>query len=302
VLPDVPLDWATAVRRILDGDLRRVLVLGGTDAGKSSFCRLLLQDAASTGRVVTLLDADLGQKLAGPPACVTLADDTAAALAALAFVGALDPLRGWRRLVEGTTRLAAEAARDALLVVNTSGLVAGAGRRLKAAKIAAVRPQLLVAIGADAAVAAILADHIAIPALRLSRSPLARRKGVGERRLLRSAAFDAYFASAPAWALDLESLWRDGEAGGEALPAAGQLVGLADMAGRDLALGLVLDVRPAAPTLLLRAPRPAAPVAGLRWGALRLGRDPADAAPAMQLVQPARADRASATPTPDDAA
>jgi polynucleotide 5'-hydroxyl-kinase GRC3/NOL9 len=299
VLPDVPLDWATAVRRILDGDLRRVLVLGGTDAGKSSFCRLLLQDAARAGRVVTLLDADLGQKLAGPPACVTLAHDTEPV--ALAFVGALDPLRGWRRLLGGTARLAAETAPDVLLVVNTSGLVAGAGRRLKAAKIAAVRPQLLVAIGAHAPVAAILADHIAIPALRLGRSPLARRKGVGERRLLRSAAFDAYFASAPAWALDLESLWRDGEAGGEALPAAGHLVGLADMAGRDLALGLVLDVGPAVPTLLLRAPRPAAPVAGLRWGSLRLGRDPADAAPAMQPVQPARADRASATPTPDDA-
>jgi polynucleotide 5'-hydroxyl-kinase GRC3/NOL9 len=149
-------------------------------------------------------------------------------------------------------------------VVNTSGLIAGAGRRLKAAKIAALRPQMLVAVGADAAVAAILADHAAIPALRLGRSPLARRNGEGERRSSRSAAFHAYFAPASVWTLGVEGLWRDGEAGGEGVPAAGHLVGPGDKAGRDLALGLVLDSRPAAPALLLRAPRPAGPVAGLR--------------------------------------
>jgi polynucleotide 5'-hydroxyl-kinase GRC3/NOL9 len=97
VQPDVPLDWAAAVRRVLDGNIRGVLVLGGVDADKSSFCRLLRRNAAEAGRAVELLDADLGQKLAGPPGCVTLVHRLATAPAALAFVGALDPLRGWRR-------------------------------------------------------------------------------------------------------------------------------------------------------------------------------------------------------------
>jgi polynucleotide 5'-hydroxyl-kinase GRC3/NOL9 len=171
---DIPADWAAAIRRVRDDGLRRVLVLGATDSGKSSFCRALLRQAGQDGAV---LDADPAQKLVGPPACVTLGRGAGPSLAALSFVGTLDPLRGWRRLVGGTARLAAEAAGGDLLVVNTSGLLAGAGQRLKAAKIAAVRPQLLVALGEDPRLDPILADHAAIPALRLGRSPLARRPG-----------------------------------------------------------------------------------------------------------------------------
>jgi polynucleotide 5'-hydroxyl-kinase GRC3/NOL9 len=273
---DIPADWAAAIRRVRDDGLRRVLVLGATDSGKSSFCRALLRQAGQDGAV---LDADPAQKLVGPPACVTLGRGAGPSLAALSFVGTLDPLRGWRRLVGGTARLAAEAAGGDLLVVNTSGLLAGAGQRLKAAKIAAVRPQLLVALGEDPRLDPILADHAAIPALRLGRSPLARRKGEGERRALRRAAFRAWLAPAPAWVLDLQGLWLDGEAEGAALPLPlplpGQVVALADAAGRDCVLGIVLRGAPDGGALVLRAPRPEQRVAGLRWGNLRLEGDPA---------------------------
>jgi polynucleotide 5'-hydroxyl-kinase GRC3/NOL9 len=66
--PDVPPDWAAAMERIAAGDVRRVLVLGPGDAGKSTFCRVLLRHAVRNGRGVALLDADPGQKLVGPPA------------------------------------------------------------------------------------------------------------------------------------------------------------------------------------------------------------------------------------------
>lgn len=269
-MEDVPADWAAALRRVLAGDARRVLVLGAKDAGKSSFCRLVLRQGEGE---VALLDADPAQKLAGPPACVTLAQASPPVLTALAFVGTLDPLRGWHRLVEGAARLAAEARAGRLLLVNTSGLLAGAGRRLKAAKIAALRPELIVALGEDPGLEAILADHAEIAALRLGRPPLARRKGEGERRALRRAAFRGYFAAAPAWDLGLPGLWSEGEAQSGPL----QLVALADAAGNDQVLGAVLRGGPADGRLRLRAPRPAHPVAGLRWGALRLEGDPVGA-------------------------
>jgi polynucleotide 5'-hydroxyl-kinase GRC3/NOL9 len=269
----VPPDWAAAAERIAAPDgARRVLVLGPGDAGKSTFCRVLLRHAAQSGRGVALLDADPAQKLVGPPACVTLGRGEPPALSALAFTGALDPLRGWRRSVAGVGRLAAEAAGADLLVCNTSGLLAGAGRRSKAAEIAAARPDLLVALGEGADLEAVLADHGgAIPALRLARPPSARRKGAGERRALRREAFRAYFAAAPVWTLDLRGLRRECEPGGEAVPGPRSLVALADAAGRDVALGVVLDggATPGG-AQPLRAPRPEAPVAALRWGDLRL--------------------------------
>ncbi len=250
------------------------MVLGAADAGKSTFCNLLLRHAAGQARASALLDADLAQKLCGPPACVTLCRDAGPPDPALAFVGTLDPLRGWHRLVEGTGRLAGGIGRDTLLVVNTDGLLRAAGRRLKAAEIAAVGPDLLVALGEGPELEAVLRDGAAIPTLRLPRSPLARRKTEGERRALRRAAFRRYFSEAQVRALDLRGLRQEGEPPSAAeLP--GCLVALVDAQGRDLAIGIALsDAGPAG--LTLRAPVPASPPAWLRWGGLRLNEDFAD--------------------------
>ncbi len=214
-----------------------------------------------------MLDADPAQKPVGPPACATLGHcvgGEALSLQSLAFLGTLNPLQGWGRLVAGTGRLAAEAAAD-LLLVNTSGLLAGAGRRLKAAKIAAVRPDLLVALGTEPPLLDVLADHPAIPTLRLAPAPSARRKTEGERRALRRAAFREYFANAPVWPLTLGGLSLKGEAS----PEPRRLVALADAAGRDMALGIALASE-AAGRVLVRAPWPERPVVALRWAALRL--------------------------------
>ncbi len=164
----------------------------------------MLRRMALEGRNAALLDADPVQKLIGPPACVTLGQGAGQRAAALAFIGTVNPLQGWRRLITGTGCLAAEVGDRTPLLVNTSGLLAGAGRRLKAAKIAAVRPDLLVAVGEGMELDAVLADHRTIPTTRLPRSPHARRKGEGERRALRRSAFRDYFATAPAWTLPLE--------------------------------------------------------------------------------------------------
>ncbi len=130
-----------------------------------------------------------------------------------------------------------------------------------------MRPGLLAALGGGPDLGAVLADHPGIPALRLPRAPGARRKGGGERRR-RAEAFRSYLEAAPRWTLGLEGLRVEGDA---ALLEPRRLVGLADAAGRDAAIGVVLG-RAAGPraALELRAPRPAAPVAALRPGSLRL--------------------------------
>jgi polynucleotide 5'-hydroxyl-kinase GRC3/NOL9 len=64
--------WDDAVGRIVMERWRMVLVLGAVDVGKSHFCRLLADTLLQTGRRVALLDTDLGQKIVGTPATVTL--------------------------------------------------------------------------------------------------------------------------------------------------------------------------------------------------------------------------------------
>ena len=108
---------------------------------------------------------------------------------------ATNPVRGWRRLIEGTRHLARGLDAE-LVVANTSGLLAGPGRRLKAAKIEAFRPNLLIALGDNPELASILNGHPEVPALRLSQSPEAKRKTDGEKRAARREAFRRYFAGA----------------------------------------------------------------------------------------------------------
>lgn len=90
--------WSEAARRIIVAGRRRVLVLGPSDAGKSWFRRHLCDYLLAAGRRVAVVDADIGQKIVGLPAAVTLCharsgeDLFAARPERFAFVGATSPI------------------------------------------------------------------------------------------------------------------------------------------------------------------------------------------------------------------
>jgi polynucleotide 5'-hydroxyl-kinase GRC3/NOL9 len=237
-LPDallhVPPAWDAAAQHIHRHGLRRILVVGEKDTGKSTFCRYLVETVARSGCGTALLDTDVGQKLVGPPACVTMDDPHGLSLA---FVGSTNPVQGWSRLIEGARRLAQRTDADCL-IVNTSGLLAGPGRRLKAAKIDALRPDLLIAVGTGRSLEEIAQDALAPPILRVPSSPEARHKTAGERRTARHKAFRQYFSHSGLLKLNSGMLApSDGEA---PLPA-GLLLGLSRGAGHDLGLGLLIN-------------------------------------------------------------
>ena len=257
----VPNDWAEAATRIIAGGVRRALVLGSADMGKSTFCRFLVGEARRARRTVALLDADVGQKTVGPPACVTLAE---AAGARLAFVGATSPIDGRRRVLDGVRDLANVAKAD-LLITNTSGILLGAGRRLKAAKIGVIRPDLLIALGTGAELDLILSDHGNHTALRLSRSPEARHKTKAERRAARREAFRRYFSRASVRMLDRAALDGDQE-----FPV-GLLLGLANRAA-DLGLG-ILAACPTSATIAVLTPVAHDDIARVEPGLLCLDRN-----------------------------
>jgi len=257
----IPPEWAAAAEHVRLHEVRRVLVLGARDAGKSTLCRFLAEFSARSGRSTALLDTDVGQTMIGPPACVTMSD---AHGLSLAFVGTTNPVLGWRRLIEGTRRLARRTEAD-LLIVNTGGLLAGPGRRLKPAKIDALRPDLLIALGQNPALEAICNGQPALPVLRLPSSPEARRKTDGERRAARRKAFRGYFSDAAILRLDRRMI-HPLEA--QAPLPAGLLVGLSDGDGNDLGLGLLKGAD--GETLAVLSPMEGSAVARVIPGVVRL--------------------------------
>lgn len=274
--PHVPESWTDLARRLTRGEAKRVFVLGAADSGKSTLCRFLLDAVRAAGRPAAILDLDPGQKLIGPPACVTLGRtgaDGGLALAAMAFVGAIDPMRGFRRTVQGTARLSGLPAAEEIVLANSDGLLRGPGRSLKAAEIRSFQPDLLVTLGGDPALDAVLEDHAGLPARRLEASSLARRKTQGERKAARRQAFHSHFAVARPWPVPAGRLRI------EDAPAAGLpprlLAGLADRNGHDLALAIVLT--PGDPTghglVLLTGPAGRRHARRLRCGSLVLDAD-----------------------------
>lgn len=110
---DLPPDWATAIRKVLK-TATRTLVLGPADSGKSTLCRLLMEQARGAGRSAAILD--LGQKLIGPPACVTLGTLTrrGPVLRGLAFAETTGPVAAGSLLLAGAARLASLTIADLL--------------------------------------------------------------------------------------------------------------------------------------------------------------------------------------------
>lgn len=261
--PALPPAWADAVRRIADGEARRIMILGATDVGKSSLALALLDAIGAQEALPLLLDADPGQKMAGPPGTASLAawKDRRLDLRRIAFVGSTSAAE-IDALCRAVRRLAA-APLEGRLVINTSGLVRGPGVRLKLAKIAAAEPDLLLAIEPET-LSPIL-QRTSVPALHLRRSPYARRKSPAARARARRAAFARHMTEASSMRLaagdapDMPEVraWPTE-------PAARPVCALVDAAGEDMALGVLLAATADGVTL-------SAPPVPRRLAAIRLG-------------------------------
>ena len=246
---DLPPDWIAALARLEAA--QRVLVLGATDMGKSSFIRALIGSSAAAVRI---LDLDPGQKMIGPPGTASLG--TPERLERFIFLG--DTGAGSFRQLTGAGAALAEGAEP--FVVNTTGYVEGPGARLQAMTAAALMPDALVVIGPAPSLELLLAKKEAI---RLARSPEARRKLPAARARIRQAAFAEALGDAESFTVPTEVAC----APGKPLPWANAdrpVCALADDRGEDMSLAVLTCVGERAMTFSGR--RPARPVRTVRLG------------------------------------
>ena len=221
----LPQDWTDALAALTAA--RRVLVLGATDMGKSSFIRALL---ASRDEPMRLIDLDPGQKMMGPPC--TASCGCRDRLERFIFLGSTSA-GSFRQLTQAGTVLA-EGAEP--FVVNTGGYVQGPGARLQAMTAAALAPDAIVVIGPAPSLEPLLANT---PALRLERSHEARRKSPSARAQIRQAAFAEALTGAERASFGPDEVnWEPGPP----LPWPTEerpVCALADASGEDMTIGIL---------------------------------------------------------------
>ncbi len=210
---DIPEPWARSIEQVRSHRWRKILVLGDTDRGKSTYCRYLCEQLLDSdrGETVAYIDADVGQKDIGPAAAITLGYPqrgtswTQIEPAAWHFVGNVTPVGQLLPAVLGTKHLV-DIAQASRTVVNTLGFVRGVGRILQTYLIEAIRPDVIIALAKGRELSALLKPYRYHRTLRLPPSPQASVKTPLERQANRERAFRRYFRPAQPIALRLHEL------------------------------------------------------------------------------------------------
>jgi polynucleotide 5'-kinase involved in rRNA processing len=294
----VPDSWHDLTDRLPDGG--RVVVIGASDSGKTTFT-WWLADELSSGGDVALVDADLGQSRIGPPACVgwtTYGVDRGE----FEFVGDVQPASRLIAALSGTVRMGIRATRltkPKWLIVDTGGFVDGPDAcEFKGSQVQLLAPATVVALGAPGRL-----DHLRwawrgrdeIRWLRLDVAPGCCEKSREHRRAWRSDHFAEWLAGSVNHRFELDHLALHHVPSPEVLAErgpdglAGTLVGLDDHQGVGICLGLLEDFDMSRSHATVWAPPEAAGARGLRFGALRLNPDgsplEADAKPCETLPE-----------------
>lgn len=232
-------DWRKLASRVVKPQ-QIVLVIGATDAGKSTFCRFLADFALAKGFKVACVDADVGQSQIGPPTTIGVKsfkprietqlpsaqelmldggqnraensivfDGTADRLY---FVGDVSPKGHFLETLTGI-RLMVDSAREAdvdFIIVDTTGYVHDPPAViLKQHKIELIRPNHLICIGRSIEFEQITACYsqqtwLNIHYLLPHRS--VRLKNSHTRSRYRKDRFDRYFSESRVQQLPFEQV------------------------------------------------------------------------------------------------
>jgi polynucleotide 5'-hydroxyl-kinase GRC3/NOL9 len=277
---EVPEVWREALGALAEGP-RQALVVGATDAGKSTFCRWL---AEVWGVETWLIDADVGQSQLGPPATIGCGKAGGGRMTTEAafFVGDVSPVTSAAAGLGAFAR-AVRAVREAgaaRVVIDTTGWVSGADAvALKLAQGNILGSAHVMLIERASELRAFRRAWRGLPDFPLHVLPpaaAARARSPGERRAFRETAFRAALAGAVECELDLREVAVSGvgelETPLPALPP-GQLLGLNDARGRLICLGVLLHLEPQAGRLTCLCRPAGADAAEVRVGRIFLQPD-----------------------------
>jgi len=287
--PADEVDIGEEVRaRILGSEKCVIMLIGGSDTGKTSLVERIADWLARSG-AVAVVDADMGQSHIGPPTTIgwglvkgQFSGWDAIGTEGFYFVGATSPYRNLLPTVVGA-KLMCDAAelRARFVIVDTTGLATGKlGCILKWSKIDAIQPDIVLAIQRGDELEPILApySHVESPALVRMRPPEAvDSKTVDQRTSHRERMFARYFENSDVAELSGD---RVSVRCSDTVPSCNlanlvdTLVSLRDADGRDIALGIIVGIDVRRNLFLVRTPLSCLDdVAAIVVGGLRISPD-----------------------------
>lgn len=229
-----------------------VMVIGGTDTGKTSLLRLLMEDGLAEGRSIAYIDGDVASATVGPAACIGLkyvtqpADlDTLSDPDELRFVGSVEPQGVVLPHVVAVASLVDLAKQESdLILLDTSSVVTGVvGQTLKYHMSELTKPSLVVAIGHGQELAPVVAMLRRFLSLRVSEvEPLVGLVPMSpvERQQERAAAFHKEIGSdPPRWRVQTTVFAPTLPIGFDVSRLDAMLVGVQDERGRCMGLGVL---------------------------------------------------------------
>jgi polynucleotide 5'-hydroxyl-kinase GRC3/NOL9 len=205
----IPVSWEKAVDEILSREKPvTVMVVGGIDSGKTSFCAYLANRALKDKQRVDMIDADLGQSDVGPPSTIgscrltkPVVDPFEIGAESICFIGVTSPSGAVSKVVEGINSMREKALKRGVgvLIINTDGWIEGEEAVLyKVALVKQVRPNLLVGIQEKSELTFLLGALVETQNLVVESSPAVRKRDREERKLLRELGYKKYLKGARA--------------------------------------------------------------------------------------------------------
>jgi polynucleotide 5'-hydroxyl-kinase GRC3/NOL9 len=203
----IPPSWEKVSEEIKLSDKPMVvMVIGGIDSGKTSFCVYLANEALKKKLKVAVIDADLGQSDIGPPSTIALSRiaapvkdlfDVEAENAY--FVGLTSPERAVDRVLEGLTALKSRFSENAvnILIVNTDGWIEGEDAvKYKVKLVEIVNPDVIVGIQQGDKLAPILDALKGAKIFAVDSPKEIRGRNREKRKILRELNYKKYLRKA----------------------------------------------------------------------------------------------------------
>ncbi len=202
-----PPSWERDAKKIISYEKPvAVMVIGGIDSGKTSFCVYLANWALKKKRNVAVIDADLGQSDIGPPSTIGFGHVTAPIMDLFEmeaenahFVGVTSPSGAVERVVEGITALKSKVLETGtdFLIINTDGWIGGEDAvNYKVRLVERVAPDVVVGIQQEKELTPILIKLKNTSVFELDSPPAIRRRSREKRKILRELSYKKYLKGA----------------------------------------------------------------------------------------------------------